>query len=206
MNISEILNRAAEDRLFLIAQIVGIIAVVFTFLSYQAKTQKKLITVQSIATAAFALHYFMLGTLAGAVSNIICIFRNIAYCNKDKRIFSGKYVPYVFAALIAGFGALAWQGPESLLIIIGIMINTVAMATDNPQHFRMSILLTSTMVLTYNILVISLGGILNECIAIISSVIGLIRYRNRRGVSEMSGTDSGAERTEDAAKTDNPRE
>lgn len=204
MNISEFFNKIADDRLFLIAQIVGIIAVVFTFLSYQARTQKKLITVQSIATAAFALHYLMLGTLAGAVSNIICIFRNIAYCNKDKRIFSGKYVPYVFAALVATFGALAWQGPESLFIIVGIMINTVAMATDNPQHFRMSILLTSTMVLTYNILVISLGGILNECIAIISSVIGLIRYRSRRGVPKMSGGDSGAERTEDAAKTDNP--
>lgn len=50
-------------------------------------------------------------------------------------------------------------------------------AGSNPQLLRKSVLATSTMVTIYNIFVFSIGGIANEVISIISSIIGIIRYR-----------------------------
>ena len=71
---------------------------------------------------------------------------------------------------------VSWQGPISLLVIIALAINTIVMSLGKPQRLRESVLLTSSMVLVYNIFVFSLGGIVNESVAIVSSVIGIVRF------------------------------
>ena len=177
MDISKFMERLAADPVYLVAQILGVIAVIFTFLSYQGKTQRKLIIVQSIATVVFSVHYLMLGAIAGAVLNLVCIGRNFIYCNRQIKLFASKYVPYGLALLIGALGALSWQGIPTLLLIVALMINTVIMSMDDAQLLRKSILLTSSMILAYDIIIISVGGSINESIAIISSVIGIIRYR-----------------------------
>ena len=55
------------------------------------------------------------------------------------------------------------------------MINTMYLSVQSPQTIRKSILLTSTMILIYDIFVSSYGGIINEALAITSSIIGIIR-------------------------------
>ena len=78
---------------------------------------------------------------------------------------------------MAVVGAFSWQGPISLLIIIALIINTFFLSLGNPQKLRYSILFTSTMVIIYNAYVFTIGGLMNETIAIISSIIGIIRFR-----------------------------
>ena len=68
----------------------------------------------------------------------------------------------------------------SLLIIFALAANTIFMSFGNPQLLRKSILLTSTCVLIYNVFVFSIGGITNEGISIVSSVIGIIRFRKEK--------------------------
>ena len=177
MSITEFIEKITQDPIYLTAQLIGIVAVIFTFISYQARTQRRLIVVQSVATSTFALHYVMIGSYVAALSNAVCVLRNFIYCNRDKKAFSGRYVPYLLALLIAALGALSWQGPASLLMIAALMINTVIMSMDNAQLLRKSILLTSTMILIYDIIVMSVGGIINESVALVSAVIGIIRYR-----------------------------
>ena len=185
MTIAEFIQKLAADPVYLIAQILGIIAVIFTFLSYQAKTQRKLIIVQSAATLVFSIHYLMLGAIAGAILNLVCIIRNFIYCNRGVKIFANKYVPYALAVVIAALGALSWQGLPTVLLMVALMINTVIMSMDDAQLLRKSILFTSSMILIYDIIIVSIGGSINESIAIISSVIGIIRYRNSaRSVAE----------------------
>ena len=90
----------------------------------------------------------------------------------------------VFMSLMALLGALSWQGPISLLIIIALVINTFFLSLGKPQILKYSILLTSTMILIYNISVFTIGGILNESIAIASATVGILRFRSR-GRAEM---------------------
>ena len=86
--------------------------------------------------------------------------------------------PILSLAMIV-FGIFSWQGPVSLLIMLGLAINTIFLSLGKPQVLRYSILLTCSMILIYNVAVFSLGGILNEGFAIVSSVIGILRYRNK---------------------------
>ena len=81
-----------------------------------------------------------------------------------------------FAVIMAVSGGLSWQGLPSLLIIVALAINTIFLSFGKPQILRYSILLTSSMILAYNCFVFSIGGIANEGLAIISSIIGIIRF------------------------------
>lgn len=160
-----------------LGQIASITAVILSFLSYQAKTPKKLLFLHTSSIVALLIGYFLIGATSGGVLNVICLLRNVVYYNRSKKPFSYPCVPYIFAALLAVFGALSWQGPISLCIIVALMINTVALSLGDNQKLRKSILLTSTLVLIYNICVFSIGGILNESVVLASAIIGLIRYR-----------------------------
>ena len=42
---------------------------------------------------------------------------------------------------------------------------------------RKSILVTSPLVLIYDVFTLSIGGIVYETVAIVSSIIGIVRYR-----------------------------
>lgn len=164
----------------LIGQALGILATVITVISYQMNTKKSLLLVQTAATTCTCLAYFFLGAASGFALNVVCIIRNIVfYFQKD----SGK-VHTISSLLLAGamvmLGALSWQGPVSLLIISALAANTIFMSFGNPQLLRKSILGTSSLVLLYNVFVFSLGGIANEGLSIVSSVVGIVRFRREK--------------------------
>lgn len=159
--------------MYLLGQIFGWAAALLTFLSYQCKEHKKLIIVQTASSVSICISYFMLGAYSGNILNIVCIVRNLLIYNK----FTSRVWACAFAGIMGLVGFLSWQGPLSLVIIAGLVINTLFLFSSNVQNLRKSILLTSTLVLLYNVYYNVWGGVINEAIAIISAIIGLIRYR-----------------------------
>ena len=161
----------------IIGQVLGIAATIITGISYQMNTKRSLLLVQTAATTCTCLAYLFLGAASGFMLNIVCIVRNVVfYFQKD----SGKshMAPAIMlAAVMVVLGFLSWQGPVSLLIIVALAANTVFLSFGDPQLLRKSILGTSSLVLTYNIFVFSLGGIANEALAILSSIVGILRFR-----------------------------
>ena len=164
----------------IIGQLMGMMAVILGFVSYQMHTQKKILVVQTATALAFCIHYLLIGAYSGLALNSLAIVRNLAYYHRDKKLFSGQKCPIFFAILMAFMGALSWQDWYSLFIIAGLVINTLCLSFTNPQNIRKSILVTSPMVLIYNCFVFSIGGVVYESVAIISSVIGIITYRKQR--------------------------
>lgn len=161
----------------LTGQIFGWMAALLTFCSYQCKEHKKLIAVQTAATISMCLSYLFLRAFSGMALNVVCIIRNFIIFRKDIKFFSHRCWAYILAAVMGIMGAVSWQGPMSLMIIIALMVNTVFLYFPNVQNLRRSILVTSTMVLIYNVCFSVWGGVMNELIAISSSIIGLYRYR-----------------------------
>lgn len=164
--------------MILTGQIFGWLAALLTFISYQCKEHKKLIIIQTLSTLSVCISYLLLNAWSGMLLNIICILRNFIIYRKDIKIFSYSFWAYILAALMGIMGILSWQGSMSLLIVIALVINTLFIYSPNVQNLRKSILLTSTMVLIYNVYYTVWGGVINELIAISSAIIGLYRYRN----------------------------
>ena len=167
---------AANTQLF-IGQALGILATVITVISYQMNTKRSLLLVQTTATACTCLAYLFLGAASGFALNIVCILRNVVfYFQKDSgKVHTVSALALALAMVVVG--ALSWQGPVSLLIIIALAANTIFMSFGNPQLLRQSVLGTSSMILLYNVFVFSLGGIANEGLSIVSSVVGILRFR-----------------------------
>ena len=160
-----------------IGQALGILATVITVISYQMNTKRSLLLVQTAATACTCLAYLFLGAASGFTLNIVCIIRNIVfYFQKDSSKIHTVSALVLAAAMVA-VGALSWQGPVSLLIIVALAANTVFMSFGKPQLLRQSVLGTSSMILLYNIFVFSIGGIANEGLSIVSSAVGIVRFR-----------------------------
>jgi len=164
----------------LIGQAFGILSVILTFVTYQCKGKRSLLLAQTSASAAMILHYLFLGASTGCMLNVICVLRNIVYFFKDKRPLDSPVIPYILAVIMGVVGAFSWNGLPSLLIISALMINTVFLARS-PQSLRKSILLTSSLILIYNIFNFTIGGIINEAVAIVSSAIGIYRFRKKAG-------------------------
>ena len=87
-------------------------------------------------------------------------------------------------------GALSWQAWYSLLLIVALVINTIVLSYGKPQMLRKSIILTSSMILAYNCFVFSLGGIANEGLSVVSSIIGIIRFRQNASKTEYPEQDN----------------
>jgi general stress protein CsbA len=119
----------------------------------------------------------MLGGTTALGLNIMCVVRNICYMYKDKNKYAARVIPAVLALIMAIMSAFLWEGYHSIFFVVGITLNTLAMGYFNAQNLRKSILLTSGLILIYNLFIPSIGGTINEMVAISSSVIGLIRYR-----------------------------
>ena len=167
--------------LHIVGQIISVIAVIITFVTYLMKSNTKIFVTNAIATAVSCIAYAMLGGTTALGLNIMCVVRNVCYLYKDKNKYAARILPPALALIMAVMSAFLWEGYHSLFFVLGITLNTLAMGYFNPQNLRKSILLTSSLILVYNLLmpIPSIGGSINEVVAISSSVIGLIFYRKK---------------------------
>jgi hypothetical protein len=163
----------------IIGQVLGILATIIGVCSFQVNNKKHLLLIQSVSTVLTCISYLFLGATSGFALNIVCLARNIVFCFSKKDRNLDYLLTGAFMILMGFIGALSWQGPVSLLIIIALVANTFFMCLGSTQVLRYSILGTSTMVLIYNIAFIAIGGILYESFAIISAIIGIIRFNKK---------------------------
>ncbi len=164
------------------AQAVGILAMAASIASFQFSTQKKILIVQIITAILFAIHFGMLGAITGAGMNVAAIIRNIVFYHRDKKFFSGKIWIVIFAFVNVIVGIISWQGIISLLMIFGMVFNTISLSCTDPQKVRGVMLVASPMILLYSIFSKSIGGTVNEIFSEISMIIGVIRYRKVKKV------------------------
>ena len=94
---------------------------------------------------------------------------------------------FFFALLMGGLGVWAWDGWFSIFSVLGLILNSIGMAFTDPRMMRKSILVTSPMVIVYDVFVNSIGGIIYESVAIFSSILGLWRTRAKGEPVEKTG-------------------
>lgn len=164
----------------IIGQALGIISTIIGVCSFQVNTKRKLLFLQSVATICTCLSYLFLGAQTGFAMNIVCLARNGVFYFQKNGTKASYILTGVFMAAMAAIGVMSWQDPFSLLLIIALVANTFFMCLGNPQMLRYSILVTSTLVLIYNIHFFAIGGIAYESLAIVSSIIGIIRFRKEK--------------------------
>ena len=160
----------------ILIQIIGIAAMIFSVFSFQMNKHKHIMIMQILATSLFGLQYFMLGAYTGMAVDAVAAIRGIVFYNKDKKWASSNIWIAVFIVMFIVSGIFTWQGPSSLLMTGAMILNTFSFSFTKPKLVRSTILISSPLVLIYNIITGSIGGIINEICVELSSVVGLLRY------------------------------
>lgn len=164
----------------ILTQVVGIAAMLFSVFSFQMNKHKQIMIMQIIATALFGWQYFLLGAFTGMALDVVGVIRDIVFYNKDKKWASGNGWTVFFAIMMVVVGMFTYQGYVSLLMIAGMVINTISFSFTKPKLVRSTILISSPLMLIYDILTGSIGGLINEIFVEISSVIGMFRYDRKK--------------------------
>ena len=124
--------------------ILGFISVGLFFYSYQCTEKRKLMVIQTVATALSCVQYLLIGALSGFALNVVCIIRNLAFYYRDKYKRTDLVIPVIFSVCMAVASVFSWEGIHSLLITTGLVVNTMCMGMFDAKDLRKTILISSS--------------------------------------------------------------
>ncbi|MBQ7444543.1 MAG: YgjV family protein [Clostridia bacterium] len=170
--------------------IMSLVAMAFTVASFQAKSKKVLLIIQTMGSIIFFISYFFLGGVFGGIINSYYLLRNILFLviNSEKEpkkakiacicLCSAYVVTYIIYTLITMPGLT--QSLINVLPVFASIPGTIALTKTKPVEIRLWKLPDSFFWITYNSIILSLGGILCEVFNITSNTISMIRFREKK--------------------------
>ena len=164
--------------MYILAQIIGVLAVASYLLSYQFKKRKHIILVNATSSCLYVLQYILLGAFVGAVLDILSAFSTFAAERKDKG-FVSRHKTAVIICLNLSFvvaGVCLYENIFSLFPIAGAIFQTSAFWITDEKIIRLVSLLGAPFWLCYNLESQAYGPVLGSIFAIISLLIAIYRY------------------------------
>lgn len=173
----------------MIAQAIGILAMLFNILSYQSKQQKQIIALQLCGGLLFSVNYLLLGATVGGILNILAVVRAIIFLYKEK--LKADRLPWLFAFIslyiavyvlnftVFGKEPTPFNLVVELLPVIGMTALNIGFRLKNASDVRRCGLISSPAWLIYNIISGSWGAIACEILTLLSIVIGMFRYDHK---------------------------
>ncbi len=159
-----------------IGALAGIVALMLALLIYLFRARQKILVTKLLADACWTVHYFLLGAYSGACLNFIAIGRELVFFNRDRRKWAGSAVwVYIFIGVTVISGLLSWQGPVSLLPMVGSVFSVVALWCRDPFHIRLLSLPMILLWLVYAVISGSPSAMICNILSAVSIVVGLAK-------------------------------
>lgn len=170
---------------FIVYQSIGIVALIIGAVSFQIKNNRYFLLLQCLSCALFGVQFLICKAWAGFLLNCVCVFRCLLFAfieNKKARKIATVFLSIAFAA--AGvLSVLIFKGElwVAILTSLASIVGAISIATDNEKIIRyVQIGFVSPCWLANNIYFLSIGGIVSECLNIVSASIALLRWRKKK--------------------------
>lgn len=170
----------------IIGQALGILATVMTILLFQLETKKQMLLVNIISNLAVAINVLFINNEfnSGVIICLVAIVQLLVSHIHDKK---GTEVTLkekiIFLVLYIAGGLVGFTGPKEILPIIAAIFYMVAMFQKNPQRIRYILLGNMSAWIIYFLFPFS-TSIFAQIAGIISSVIGIYRYKKQKTDAE----------------------
>lgn len=174
----------------IIAQVIGIFAMIFNLLSYQQKTRNKAIIFQLFGTTLFTVNFLMIGAMVGGLLNLVGAIRAIIFINKEKLradhiawqigFVVVYFASYIFTFTTFGKEPTAFNFIIEFLPLIGMIATTISYRFTDAKAIRRFALISSPAWLVYNIANLAVGAILCEVLSLCSIIIGIVRLDRKK--------------------------
>lgn len=166
----------------IIANIVGVAAVVIFVLSYQQKTRKGIVICNVVSRCLYVAQYLLLFAFEGAVLDILGIGASIVAQKKDTPFIKKhlRSVIVIVHLIIIAAGLMLYKNVFSLFPVIGVLLHTGAFWLTKEKNIRIVSFLGSPFWLAYNLYSHAYGSAVGDIMTIISITIAMIRYDRRK--------------------------
>ena len=170
------------DIIFIIAQIIGLIALFFSLKSFLRNSKEKYI-LDSIITAIFnGIHYFLLSAYSGFIIKLIALIREIILYKREKNKKYDKIILFIFIMIIYVLTGI-FTFNNSIINLLPIICATTYFGAEwfgNIITIKILALLTTILWLIYNIAFLSITGVIYNVITIIVLIYSI--SKNKKNV------------------------
>lgn len=175
------------DLLYITAQAFGIFATLCCFAMPLFKKKWQMLLVNVAGNLFFILNLLLLGAHTGdwlgnataMIVNLVSLVQVlISYRHVQKGTPVTKTENLVFLALYVGMGFIGFNRALDFLPIIASVFNMLAVFQKDEQKTRYLVLCNASIFCTYYIIIGS-TSLLAELMAVITTVIALIKYRKK---------------------------
>lgn len=160
---------------FIIAQMIGALALIILMLSFQKNEKKRLLKYQTISSFLYAIQYVFLGAYTGCLMNLTCMARNFIF-NK----YNNQKVPIYWLIIIIifmiSFSLITYIGIISLLPMLAVILYSIAVWYGNLKWIRSTEVISCTLFIVYNIRVLAITGLIATIIELIAALIAIYRF------------------------------
>ncbi len=149
MSVNVFLDR--RDILFWAAQVLGFIICILSSLSYFTKKKSSYLYAQLSVNVLYAAQYFMLGSVAGGINNIVSLAKYIFFAhNAKKGKENTKASILFFCALSIVLGIPAISGWHTFIPLITSLLFTYAIWQENPIVLRIIAMICNVLWVIFN--------------------------------------------------------
>ncbi len=169
--------------IYIISQIITIAYFAILSFSYLLKDRRKILTANFVAHIGQTTAMAMLNGYTGAAMAGVMMLRDLILLVQERIKSKGKDINKKFdlsiliitVILVVVLTIFTYNGPLSLLSVIATLITTFALWQKNVKRYKILGVLAGIFWLSYNIVIMSIVGIILESILGICSTIGYIR-------------------------------
>ena len=168
-----VLLQQAAGMVNTVAQIIGVVAVAVSCIIFLGRKRRTILLCKFTADVLWFCHYFLIGAYSGAALNVLALGRESIFYNKEKKWASHRFWLYLIMALTIASCILTWEGPISLLPMIGSCCAVVSFWCTKPIHIRLMAIPAQVLWLIYGTIHFSLPSFICNTMALITIGIGL---------------------------------
>lgn len=171
-------------------QVTGILAMALIILSFQPKKIAGFYILQLSGNVLFAISFLLLGNVSGSLMNAIGVVRAVMMLalGKKRPIWALVLVNALFVAAAIFAGTAGGEGIACVVSLIPQVVGSFSMWYGSGKAIRWIQLcvISPFWLLNNTVVTLSYGGIICEVFSMISTIIYLIRVRERKPGARQS--------------------
>ena len=154
--------------LFVISQIIGLIAFVISLIAYQQTKKETILKCMIVSYIFNIIHYFLLNAYSGMIVKFISVIRDLTIIMKNKYvILQSKVMIYIFILIYLGLLIYSYKNILSTFPFIGALVYMLLEWNGNVKKIKCGAYINYLLWLIYNISIFSISGFLSNTISLL---------------------------------------
>ncbi len=173
-------------KIEVIAQYISLLATIFTILGILGKKKETVMLWFSLYNVVILATYFMLGRYTGSILVFVTLFKSILfYILAKKNIEPKLWILLLFEISYIAISIIFWDSYIELILVANLLLVTYLCWQSNMKLLKYGYLVSTALLITYDILVGAYTTIIAEVAFLISNIISLyFVYHPRKNANE----------------------